>query len=67
MLSKESRLVTVQDAAKILSMNEQVLYRMASDGRLPCYRIGRALRLDLNELEVLLREKGDGAQCTTHQ
>ena len=63
MLSKDSRLVTVKNAAQILSMNEQVLYRMAADGRLPTYRIGKAIRLDLTELESILRCEGSEETC----
>ncbi|HEY3373735.1 MAG TPA: helix-turn-helix domain-containing protein [Candidatus Aquicultor sp.] len=63
MLSRDSRLVTVKDAAQILSMNEQVLYRMAADGRLPTYRIGKAVRFDLDELSALLRNEGSEESC----
>ena len=46
----QKNLVPIKDAARILSMNPQTLYRMAGGGRLPAYKIGSAVRVSIEEL-----------------
>jgi len=47
----QKNLVPIKDAARILSMNPQTLYRMAGDGRIPAYKIGKAVRVSIEELK----------------
>ena len=46
----QKNLVPIKDAARVLSMNPQTLYRMAGDGRIPAYKIGKAIRVSIEEL-----------------
>ena len=46
----QKNLVPIKDAARILNMNKQTLYRMAGDGRIPAYKIGSAVRVSIEEL-----------------
>jgi excisionase family DNA binding protein len=53
------KLVCVNEAAMFLRVHRVTLYRMLKKGRIPgAFKIGRAWRLDLNELERLLETKG---------
>ena len=46
----QKNLVPIKDAARILNMHPQTLYRMAGDGRIPAYKIGSAVRVSIEEL-----------------
>ena len=46
----QKNLVPIKDAARILNMNPQTLYRMTGDGRAPAYKIGSAVRVSIEEL-----------------
>lgn len=46
-----TRLVTVQEAAKFLSVSVSTLYGWAWQRRIPFVKLGRALRFDVAELE----------------
>jgi excisionase family DNA binding protein len=47
-------LITAQEAAKRLSLSKGYLYRLARAGRLPCHRVGRAVRFNIDELHAWL-------------
>jgi excisionase family DNA binding protein len=50
------RLVAIDQAAEYVSCNPRTIRRRISDGQLTGYRMGpRLLRVDLNELDDLLR------------
>ena len=42
----ESKLVTVRELAAHLAVSESWLYQQVEHGRIPHYRIGRAVRFD---------------------
>lgn len=50
-----SDLVCVAEAAKRLAVDRTTVYRMVKKGEIPSYRIGHAVRLDLNELRESFR------------
>jgi len=53
------RLVTVEEAAAALSVTPQTVYRRVEDGTIPAVRIGRAIRIDLDQaLEQMRVEAG---------
>lgn len=52
-----SGLVGVTEAAKAVGLNKWTLYRLASKGAIPCYRAGKALRLDPIELREWMRNQ----------
>lgn len=39
-----SELLTIKEFAKIVKIAPKTLYRLASDGKIPCIRIGRNIR-----------------------
>lgn len=52
----EAPLLAVPEAAAFLRISERSLYRLASCGDLPAYRVGRQLRFDEAELRRVMRE-----------
>lgn len=55
----ETRLMTVKDAAAYLAISERKLWDMSNTGEIPCVRLGRAVRYDLQDLDSFIaRAKG---------
>jgi len=48
----KTRLMKIKDAAIYLSMSEQALYQLVHRGRIPVVRFGRALRFDVETLDI---------------
>lgn len=61
MLSRDSNLVSPKEAAQVLGVTDQFLYRKAAEGTLPHYRIGRSVKFDLKELAQCFRREGSDA------
>jgi excisionase family DNA binding protein len=59
----ETRITAMRagDVAKLLSFSPTQVYRMAETGKLPCFRIGTAVRFDPGIIAKWLREKRPGA------
>jgi len=55
------KLVTVVEAANILGLNPQTIYRHYQEGKLPAYRFGKALRFDMKELKEFMRESANSS------
>ena len=55
----DTQLVKAELAAKATGLNRYFLYRLAAQGRIPCYRAGRALRFSIPELLEWMK-------CQTH-
>lgn len=54
-------LLTVAQVAELLSVSESLVYRLASDGEIPSYRIGRgALRFRQEDIEAYLSSRLNG-------
>ena len=51
----ESGLITVQDAAKFLSVSTSTLYGWVYQRRIPFVKVGRALRFELAELQKFIQ------------
>jgi excisionase family DNA binding protein len=51
------RLMTVRAAAKWLSLGESTVYALVASGELPSISIGRAKRLDIQDLERWLESR----------
>jgi excisionase family DNA binding protein len=51
------RLVTLKQAARILSVSPEFLKKLQRQGRLRIVRLGRAVRVSEQELERLCREE----------
>ncbi len=50
----EPLLLTVADAAASLAVCQKTLWRMTRDGKLPCVRIGRAVRYSVDDLKACI-------------
>lgn len=53
---KMEKYLTIKEMAEILSVSEEVLERMIREGALPHLRIGKAIRLDRNEVIKKLKQ-----------
>ena len=51
-----NKILTIAEVADRLAMHPVTVYRLAKEGRLPFFRIGRMLRFDAEELEQWVRE-----------
>lgn len=54
-------LVTVKELAKELRCSPDHVYRLARDGRIPSYRVGRAHRFKLAEVMEAIAQPIEGA------
>lgn len=50
----DSRLLTAEDVGKLLCLPVSTIYELARSGRLPCLRIGRAVRFYRQDIEGYL-------------
>ena len=50
----DSRLLTAVDVSELLRLPVSTVYELARSGRLPCLRIGRAVRFSRDDLEAHL-------------
>jgi excisionase family DNA binding protein len=56
-----SPLLTVAQVAQLLAVSESLVYRLASDGEIPCYRIGKGtLRFRPDDIESYLSSRLNG-------
>jgi excisionase family DNA binding protein len=56
-----NQLLTVAQVAELLAVSESLIYRLASDGEIPCYRIGKgALRFREEDIESYLASRIHG-------
>jgi len=63
-----SPLLTVAQVAELLAVSESLVYRLASDGEIPCYRIGKgALRFRPEDIESYLSTHLHGKQRARRQ
>lgn len=51
--------LTVEEAAVVLRVNKDSIYRLIHEGRLPVLRIGRMMRIDARDFDCL---KSGGAR-----
>ena len=52
-------LVNKRDAAEYLSVGVRTLERLVEHRELPCVRIGRAVRFDVNDLKAFVESRKD--------
>jgi excisionase family DNA binding protein len=50
--------LTASELARLLNVNPLTIYRQAKASRLPCFRIGSAVRFDGHAVARFLRERG---------
>ena len=53
----DTKLVKAELAARAAGLNKFFLYRLAAEGRIPCYRVGKAVRFSVGELLEWMRSQ----------
>src|ERR1017187_484054 len=56
-LEQRTTALTVSAVAELLNISERQVYKLASDGSLPCFRIGGSVRFDPSAFAAWLRQK----------
>ena len=56
-LAQRTTALAVSDVAELLNISERQVYKLASDGSLPCFRIGGSVRFDPSAFAAWLRQK----------
>lgn len=56
-IEQRSSALKVNELAEMLQVTPQHIYRLASSGVIPCFRIESAIRLDPQEVAAWLRRK----------
>ena len=55
-----NKLMTAAEVAEYAQVNVRTVYRKARDGELQCYRMGKAIRFKLDEVEASMK---GGKKC----
>lgn len=55
-------IMTVKEVARYLRMHQVTIYRMASEGRLPAYKVGNRWRFRKEEIDAWLKKQGNTRQ-----
>jgi excisionase family DNA binding protein len=53
------QIVTINEVADYLRVNERTVYRMASAGKIPAFKVGGAWRIKLSELEEWIKDQSN--------
>jgi excisionase family DNA binding protein len=51
------QILTIKDVAAYLKVAEKTAYRLASEGKLPGFKVGGSWRFKLKDLEVWIEEQ----------
>jgi excisionase family DNA binding protein len=54
-IEKMGHALTADDLARLLSVSKVMVYKLASEGKIPSFRIGMSLRFDPHSVAVWLR------------
>jgi len=54
------KVVTAKELASVLKLTESTIYKLASSGELPGFKIGDSWRSDIDDILKLIREKRTG-------
>ena len=59
-----ANIVTAKDLSQYLRLSDSTIYKLASGGRLPGFKIGDSWRFDLDEIMTLLKKmkRGNGGR-----
>jgi excisionase family DNA binding protein len=55
------RVLTVEEAARVLRIGRSSVYRAIARGDLPSIRVGRTVRVPVHRLREILGEEGQGS------
>lgn len=50
------QIITAKDVAQYLKLSESTIYKLASNGEIPGFRIGDSWRFDMHEILNLVKE-----------
>ena len=50
------QIITAKDVAQYLKLSESTIYKLASNGEIPGFRIGDSWRFDMDEILNLVKE-----------
>jgi excisionase family DNA binding protein len=53
----QQRLLTVQEVATYLAVNERTIYRLVKEGRMPAFRVGGQWRFKLDLIDGWMRQE----------
>jgi len=59
-----TRLMTVKAASSYLCISERKLWSMTQTGEIPCVRLGRCVRYDLQDLDSFIQKMKSGYSVT---
>jgi excisionase family DNA binding protein len=65
-LEQRTTALTVADVAALLNVSERQVYKLASDGRIPCFKIGGSVRFDPSAFAAWLRQKMGPVSVDAH-
>ena len=54
---EKRKLLSVREALKIIPVSREGLYRRIKEGQFPCYRFGRKILVDPDEILSLMRNQ----------
>jgi excisionase family DNA binding protein len=52
-----ANIVTVKEVKKYLKLSDSTIYKLASNGELPGFRIGDSWRFDMDEIIKLIKDR----------
>lgn len=52
-----SDIMTMKEVAEYLKLNEKTAYRLASEGKIPGFKIGGSWRFEKNDLDEWIKEQ----------
>jgi len=55
-------LVNIECASRSVGLNKYTLYKLAGEGKAPCYRAGKAIRFDVEELRAWMKKQAHPEQ-----
>lgn len=57
MTNSEKRFIDVEELASYLDISKNTVYSWVNQRRIPCFKIGRLVKFDLNEIETWIKTK----------
>ncbi len=58
------QILTVKEVAEYLKVNDRTVYRMATAGDIPAFKVGASWRFKLSELELWMEKQHNQSQQT---
>ena len=61
-----ANIVTAKEVARYLKLTESTVYKLASEGEIPGFKIGKSWRFDMDEILNVIREAKERRTKTDH-